>query len=371
MIAQAERGRTRVRPAQELRDAVRASAENRPGVYRMVGPDGRVLYVGKSIRVRSRLLSYFREPVGTKAEELLRFTDRIEWEYVPSEFGALLLEMKSIKECRPPFNVVHKRDRVFAFVRVTREPAPRLQAVGRVLPDGSRYFGPFAGPDRIRTAVREIADVLELRDCARNTPVRFADQLELFRVSRGAPLCLRGDLGRCLAPCVGGCTRSEYDARARLTLAFLRGEADDPIEMLRRRMADAVSHMRFEHAAVLRDRIERLEQLREELIAARDSIESLTFFYPVKGAAGDDRVYVIRRGLVLAEAPWPRTPQAHAALLESGRRLMREGTRGLQGVGATEASEILIIARWFRRRPAELESVWRPDDPDPGIDLPV
>ncbi len=76
-------------PTSALREYVRARAENRPGVYRMLGADGRPLYVGKSVRVRTRLLSYFRAAPCDKAASLIRETGRIRWEYVPSEFHAL------------------------------------------------------------------------------------------------------------------------------------------------------------------------------------------------------------------------------------------------------------------------------------------
>lgn len=337
----------------------------------MVAPDDRVLYVGKSIRVRTRLLSYFRLASGTKGEEILRHTARIEWEYVTSEFAALLLEMKTIKRWRPPYNVVHKRDRAYCFIRLTREAAPRLQAVARVKPDGARYFGPFAGPVRVREAVREIADVLELRDCAATTPVRFADQLDLFSVARPAPLCLRGDLGRCLAPCAGRCTRSEYTARARLASGFLLGEADAPIELLRQRMAAAAARLNFEYAAAVRDRIERLEELRDELVGLRNTIEALSFVYQPAGAGDSDRAYVIRRGQVLAESSAPREPEAKAALRERARRLLSGYSPGISAVGATEATEILMVARWFRLRPDELRYTWRPGEPETDLDLPV
>ena len=357
------------RPAAALREDVRAGACNRPGVYRMIAPDERVLYVGKSVRVRSRLLSYFREPRGSKGDEILRHTIRIEWEYAPSEFGALLREMKLIKQYRPAFNRAHKRDREYAFIRVTREPAPRLQAVSRVMADGSRYHGPFAGPDRIQMAVREIGDVLELRDCARSTPVRWADQLDLFDLEQLAPLCLRGDVGRCMAPCVGRCTRSEYLDRVELALRFLHGEADAPLDVLRSRMQVAVDRLNFEHAAVLRDRIARLEALRDELVAARSAIETLSFVYAVRGQADDDRVYVVRSGRVLAEYPAPRSCDEHAALERRARRLLEDGATAMFDYGAAEACEVLMVARWFRRRPEELARVWRPDDPQPGVEV--
>lgn len=361
----------RPRPSRLLREDVRAAAENRPGVYRMVAPDDRVLYIGKSIRVRTRLLSYFRLAPGTKGEEILRHTRRIEWEYVPSEFAALLAEMKSIKRWRPPYNVVHKRDRAYCFIRLTREPAPRLQAVRRVRADGSRYFGPFAGPSRVQEAVREISDVLELRDCAGKTPMRFADQLDLFATESPAPLCLRGDLGRCLAPCVARVTRTDYMTRVRLASRFLHGEAEAPLDRLRERMVAAAQTLNFEYAATVRDRLQRLEELRDELVGLRDTIDELSFVYTVAGTAGGDRSYVIRRGQVLADVAAPADPEGVLALRERARRLLSGASPSVLSVGETEATEVLMIARWFRLRPAELAYTWRPGDPEVDVEVAV
>jgi excinuclease ABC subunit C len=372
-IVQQSEVREKVRPRAPaaLRADVRAAAENRPGVYRMVAPDGRVLYVGKSVRVRTRLLSYFRLAAGTKGREILSHTRSNEWEYAPSEFAALLAEMKSIKRYRPPYNVVHKRDRAFCFIRLTRDAAPRLQAVRRVRADGARYYGPFGGPLRVREAVREISDVLELRDCAEKTPMRFADQFDLFPVDAPAPLCLRGDLGRCLAPCIGRVTRPEYIARARLAARFLEGEADAPLERLRRRMDDAAGALNFEYAATVRDRIHRLEELRDELVGLRETIETLSFVYRVAGTDGEDRAYVIRRGQVLADVPTPAGPEQVAALRSRAQRLLSGASPSVLSVGETEATEILMIARWFRRRPQELDSTWRLGDPETDVELAV
>src|SRR5438128_2011275 len=94
-----------------LRALVRASAEDRPGVYRMLGEDGEVVYVGKSKRVRTRLLSYFRCSFPEeKGARIVREAATIEWEYTPSEFAALLQELRLIKRLRPRFNVAMKHD---------------------------------------------------------------------------------------------------------------------------------------------------------------------------------------------------------------------------------------------------------------------
>src|SRR5919202_2002994 len=146
-----------------MRDSVRGGAADRPGVYRMLSPDGEVLYVGKSKRVRSRLLSYFRCAYPEdKGARILREAHAIDWEYAPSEFAALLHELRLIKRLRPRFNVAMKRDaRHYAFIKVTRGPAPKLQVVrGAGSEDGGIYYGPFVGAQRITDAVRELSDAL-------------------------------------------------------------------------------------------------------------------------------------------------------------------------------------------------------------------
>ncbi|HUF50157.1 MAG TPA: UvrB/UvrC motif-containing protein [Longimicrobiales bacterium] len=360
---------TRPRPASDLRADVRAACHNRPGVYRMLGPGDEVLYVGKSVRVRARLMSYFRADRGDKAADIIGNTHRIDWEYTPSDFAALLLEMRSIQQCRPPFNVEHKRDRVFCFVKLTREEAPRLLVVREVLDDGAIYFGPFRGPQRVREVVREIRDLLELRDCAAGTKMRFADQLDLFGADP-QPLCMRADIRKCLAPCAGRCTKAEYRTQVELARRFLDGDADIPLTILRRRMDRAADRLQFEYAAELRDRMHRLEDARAELVSLRGFIESLSFVYEVPGHAGADRVYIIRRGSIREERPAPADEAGRDELTERARRLLQR-RESCARVAPTQAAEILLLARWFRLRPHELERTWRVDGQAGPRRLPV
>lgn len=349
----------RPRPADDLRADVRARAENRPGVYRMIGPADQLLYVGKSIRVRTRLLSYFRAPPDEKAHEIIRHTHRIDWEYVPSEFAALLAEMRRIQQARPVYNVEHKRDRAFCFVKVTREEAPRLVLALEVGDDPAQYYGPFRGRVRVRAMLREVRDLLGLRDCKPNTPMRFADQTDLFGAVEQAPLCMRGEVQKCLAPCAARCSRSDYQARMELARRFLDGDVDTPLALLRARMDDAVRRMQFEYAADVRDRALRLETARDELIALRGLIDSLTFVYQPQGYAGtDERVYIVRRGSIQAEHAAPRCRAERDHILEHAAAIFRRRDYGLNRIRPTQAAEILLLARWFRLRPHERERVW-------------
>lgn len=339
-----------------LRDEVRCGAVQRSGVYRMLAANGEVLYVGKSSRVRTRLLSYFRAAPGDKGAKILRRTHRIEWEHTPSEFAALLLELRQIQRYRPRFNVVNKRDaRHYAFIQITRGPAPKLHVARRLTGGGARIaYGPFLGPGRVVEAVRELNNALGLRDCAEDTPLSFSDQQELFTLGKKTPGCLRYEIKRCLGPCVGACSAREYAARIALARAFLEGSNEGPIERFRVEMEAAGARQEFERAAVFRDRWSRLAALRDQLDRLRFALASLSFAYTVPGHEGDDRVYLIHRGSVRAEVKAPRTADEGERLTQLARDI--HALPGPDGapVHTHEIDEILLIAAWFRRFPAEL-----------------
>lgn len=346
--------------ATTLRDAVREQAENRPGVYRMIGAGGDVLYVGKSIRVRTRLLSYFRAEKGDKAFDLIRETTHIEWDYIPNEFGALVREMKLIQRWRPPFNVQHKKKRPYAFVKVTREPAPRLVPVREVTGDGARYYGPFPAVTRLRDAARGLSQVLGLRDCAASTPIYFDDQLELFAGHRTA-LCMRSELGTCLGPCAGGTSSREYAHRVRTACRFLDGSDLSPLQQLEGRMRVAADRFEFEYAATLRDRHAALLEFRDQLVAFRGFVEGLSFVYKVPGVDGDDRVYLIRSGRVQRELPLPKGREQRSTVDEAVRETYRGPNPPVSALEPEEAAEILLVARWFRLNPEERRRTIKPE----------
>jgi excinuclease ABC subunit C len=343
-----------------LRNFVRANIDNRPGVYRMLGPGEEVLYVGKSIRVRTRLLSYFRAAHGEKAFDLMNETTAVDWEYVPNELGALVREMKQIQAWRPRFNVQHKRKRSYAFVKLTSEQAPRLVPVRRVVKDNSRYYGPFPALGRMADAVRSLTHVMGLRDCAGATPVFYADQLELFAAAR-TPLCLRAELRSCLAPCAGGTHSADYARRVAAACSFLEGTSDEPVRMLRSSMADAARRRQFEYAAALRDRAAALEEFQEQLTAFRGHLESLSFVYKVPGYDGDDRIYLIRKGRIRRELPLPRTRVDREHSHKAVREVFSGPDVAPSALEPEEAAEILLIARWFRINPEERRRTVAPE----------
>jgi excinuclease ABC subunit C len=341
-----------------MRAHVRDTAADRPGVYRMVAPDGEIVYVGKSKQVRSRLLSYFRCAFPEeKGARILRDAERIEWEYVPSEFAALLEELRLIKRYRPRFNVAMKRDgRNYCFIKVTKGSAPKLVVVrGPGADDSSIYYGPFIGASSVSDAVRELNDVFGLRDCAADQPMHFADQPELFDQFPRTPGCIRFEVKKCLGPCVGGCSVQQYDSRMALARAFLDGTDDGPISHLRGEMEAASERLEYERAASLRDKLKRVEALRAQFARLRFAVETLSFVYTVPGYDADDRVYLIRRGRVRAEVALPREPAQAGTLLQLIDEVFTPAERGTGPIPTHEIDELLLLSSWFRRFPDELE----------------
>ncbi len=341
-----------------MRGEVRASAADRPGVYRMLAENGEVLYVGKSKRVRTRLLSYFRCLYPEhKGARIVREARRIEWDYTPSEFAALLHELRLIKRFRPRYNVQMKRDvRHYAFIKITRGSAPKLNVVrGTGSEDGGVYYGPFLGAQRVSEAVRELSDALGLRDCPMDRRMHFADQRELFVLGPRTPGCIRHEIGKCLAPCIAACTESDYDERVVLARAFLDGADDSPMDALRSEMERASEELAFERAASCRDKLQRLETLREQFARLRFALETLSFVYTVPGHEGADHVYLVRRGRVRHEEAAPTAPKQHRQLAERVADLFSGAQRETGAVPAHEVDELLLLSTWFRRFPAELE----------------
>ena len=340
-----------------MKSNVRDTAADRPGVYRMLSSDGEIVYVGKSKRVRSRLLSYFRCAYPEeKGARILRSAEAIEWDYTPSEFAALLQELRMIKRFRPRYNVAMKRDgRNYAFIKLTKAPAPKLIVVrGPTGEDADIYYGPFMGAQRVDGALRELNDALMLRDCRADLKMFFSDQTELFQLAR-TPGCIRHEIGKCLGPCVGGCSESQYGERVALARAFLDGSDDGPINMLRTQMERLSAELQFERAAVYRDKLERLEALRAQFGRLRFAVENLSFVYTVPGHEGEDKVYLIRRGVVRAELSKPKSSRDRRTMKQLVDDIFAQPVSVTAQVPTHEIDELLLLSSWFRRFPNEMK----------------
>jgi excinuclease ABC subunit C len=337
-----------------LQRRVRAVAEERPAVYRMVDAGGRVLYVGKAKRLRTRLLSYFRAQYpDDKGARILQVTHDIAWDYVPSEFAACLAELRLIRRHRPPLNIRMNRTRQMAFVTVSGGAAPRLGFGSRAVGEDVRRYGPLPSPARVRDGLRVINDLLGLRDCPERMPMVYADQQDLFAAPRQAA-CLRHGLGTCAGPCAGFISERDYQARIDAAVAFLEGRGIRPLDVVVEEMTTRSDRGEFEGALRWRERFEHLEWLFAALNRARAAIELLSFVYRDPGVFGDERAYLIRRGAVRAAFPWPETPIEREAFRGVVAEELKASEPRSAPLAAETADETLLLLSWFRRFPEAL-----------------
>ena len=357
-------------PAQRraLRERVCSLCDNRPGVYRMLGAGGAVLYVGQSRKLRSRLLSYFRATGRrNKAARILRHAFNLEWEYTNTEFGALLQELRLIKLHRPQFNsMLVTDDWPRGYVALSGGAVPGLRVVPRSDdPNAVSLFGPFRRVSTLREAVRALADATGVRDCsleeahdtARVQALWFATDAapreSKTSMRTRAPGCLRHEIGTCAGPCIGAGDGTSYRARSESIRAFLEGRSDEPVTLLTRAMLGASAEMEFERAAVLRDRLARVSWLHERVQHFHANMDRLTFRYHATGADGQSWVYLVRRGTVRAEVPSPATDEARATLEALASRIFDGPDPAGADIPIHDLDEFYLVASWFRRRPDE------------------
>jgi excinuclease ABC subunit C len=338
----------------ELRARVRQTCPRRPGVYAMVKADGALIYVGKAKCLRSRLLGYFRPGSrDPKAGRILDHTQALAWEYAPSEFAALLRELELIRRWQPRFNVQGQpQRRRRTYVCLGRRPAAYAFLARRPSANVVASFGPVPGGRRAREAVRRLNDWFRLRDCPQAQEMVFADQAELFPMPRSAG-CLRYEIGTCLGPCLGACSRAAYGERVRAARAFLEGADRAPLEGLERDMRTASAALAFERAAALRDKLDALRWLGEELARMRQAREQHSFIYPVRGHAERELWYLIHRGFVVGVMPPPRTSEERARAVERIEMAFRTEDAWTAPPVNEVIDGVLLIAAWFRRHPAE------------------
>jgi excinuclease ABC subunit C len=338
----------------QLRARVRALCENRPGVYQMVDATGKVLYVGKAKRVRTRLLSYFRASYPEdKAARILYAAHDIRWQYVPSEFSAFLTELRQIRRHRPHFNYQLNHSRRPTLIAISGGHAPRMRACRTLASHDVKAYGPFQSLARAAEAVRTLNDLLGLRDCAEAMPIVFAGQGDLFGSDRRAA-CARHEFGFCSGPCAGFVAEWEYRRRVETAMAFLEGRTLQPLDRVIEMMSAAAGSTDFELAARWREKFEQLEWLLASTSRARSAVDLLSFVYRDPGLLGDDQVFIIRGGLVQGSWPWPATPIEDAAFRAEVRAELERPLPPPFPLPLDGLDEILLLMRWFRSHPDAL-----------------
>ena len=235
--------------------AILATLPNLPGVYKMLGVDGELLYVGKAKNLKNRVTTYFAKTVEhPKTRALVARIRNIETLITRSETEALLLEQNLIKENKPPYNIMLRDDKSYLYIFISADqPFPRL-AAGR----GKRNHqeGKFFGPYPSAAAAREVLVVLEKMFMMRSCENSFFTQ-------RKRP-CLEYQIKRCRAPCVGLVTPEDYAIDVANTIDFMQGNTTELNQKLIQQMEHAAEALDFEQAALYRDQLGMLREVQAQ-----------------------------------------------------------------------------------------------------------
>jgi excinuclease ABC subunit C len=220
-----------------------------PGVYRFLDAQGEVLYVGKAKDLRARLSSYWSKDVSDRIAQMRESAAEITFLTCASEAEALIVEASLIRTIQPPYNVKLRFDQhAYPYIALTRHETPRV-LTWHGDSDGVERFGPFPSPSHAHDLREVIERVWQLRPCSNST---------LRRHTKLKQPCIMAELGRCCAPCVDPTNYADRVAQAR---ALLDGSTSSTIERLTQEMNAASANKAFEHAAVVRDRLEAVKGL--------------------------------------------------------------------------------------------------------------
>ena len=241
--------------ASEHIEKILANMTQLPGVYRMLGKDGELLYVGKAKNLKNRVSSYFVKTIEhPKTQALVARIYDIETLVVRSETEALLLEQNLIKLHRPPYNIMLRDDKSYVYIFVSADqPYPRIASGrGKGKHQIGKFFGPYPSAYNARDTLVVLQKLFNVRQCENS-----------YFAQRQRP-CLQYQIKRCSAPCVGLISPEEYKEDVNNSIRFLQGDSKELNQQLIAKMEAAAEALEFEKAVFYRDRMALLRDVQAQ-----------------------------------------------------------------------------------------------------------
>ncbi len=264
-----------------------------PGVYLMHDKNDAIIYVGKAIRLKRRVSSYFRHMNNRspKIEKMITLIDYFEYIVTDSELEALVLENNLIKEHKPKYNTMLKDDKSYPFMKVTvQEDFPRVLFARQMKRDGAKYFGPYTSAAAVKDTIELIQKLYGIRTCNKSLPKE---------IGLGRP-CLYHQMKQCAAPCQGYISKEEYALRIDKLLGFLNGDYKKVLAELEQKMKEKAAELEFEEAAEYRDLIESVQHVTgSQRVVKTGGIDRDVIAMARKGSETVVSVFFVRDGKLL------------------------------------------------------------------------
>lgn len=264
-----------------------------PGVYLMHGKNDEIIYVGKAIKLKRRVSSYFRHMNNRspKIEKMITLIDYFEYIVTDSELEALVLENNLIKEHKPKYNTMLKDDKSYPFMKVTvQEDFPRVLFARQMKRDGAKYFGPYTSAAAVKDTIELIQKLYGIRTCNKSLPKE---------IGLGRP-CLYHQMKQCAAPCQGYISKEEYALRIDKLLGFLNGDYRKVLAELEQKMKEKAAELEFEEAAEYRDLIESVQHVTgSQRVVKTGGIDRDVIAMARKGLETVVSVFFVRDGKLL------------------------------------------------------------------------
>jgi len=242
---------------------------NKPGVYKMYDQNEKIIYVGKAKDLKKRLRQYFQKNYqhSNLTRKLLEKLAKIDFIQVDSELEATILESTQIKQLKPKYNVIMKDDKSFVYIKITKEDFPRIQIVRDIKKDGAKYIGPKTAAHKVKDTLKMLKKLFPFRHCGLDIDfLGVGESKHKVKVTRKVIKypCLDYYIKRCVAPCIGKSTPEEYQKIIKNVENFLEGKEGDIFKELESQMRELAQDKKFEKAAKLRDKIQKIRDILEK-----------------------------------------------------------------------------------------------------------
>src|SRR5574344_313738 len=242
-----------------------SSLSTKPGVYRFLDENDKVIYVGKAKNLKRRVSSYFNKThESPKLRILVSKIRDIHTVIVDTEWEALLLENTLIKQYKPRYNILLKDDKTYPWIAVSKEEYPKIYVTRNPNRHENEIFGPYASLKYMHTLLRMIFEIFPIRNC------------KIFH--KGQRPCLQYQIKRCAAPCAGYISKEEYQDNIHKIIEILKGNSNLIIKQLQEEMLACADKWEFEKAQVLKNKIDILTQFKGKSVVVNPEITNLDIF---------------------------------------------------------------------------------------------